>query len=784
MNKRRRPNATFPTIPIFAVLFVSQSILSGIELDRVPAGDEVSYRPADGERVAANPPAFVWLPDAGRAIDRWIIEYAPGPDFADGRTERVTDLDMTVHVPGEPLEPGKWYWRYGYVDFDGGENVFSHIRALEIPEDATIFPFPTVETVIDAIPDTRPRAYFSPEDRDKIRENPEAYAWLVDSVVRQAENVLNRNEPLFEEPKPWDQYGDDSRQVYVDTWRAMRPYTRGMEICARAYLFTGDERFAEEANRRLMHFMTWDVDGPSSVYWPTELGMDIAEHAPRTFDWIYDTFTDEERETCIDVLGKRIRQINEMHRGRPFETRPFSSHPGRMIGFAVEGGIILAHEVDDARDWIEYTLRVLWSTYPAWGRDDGAWHEGVSYWTWYIGRITRVVGELDRFGIPLKDKPFFQNTGDFGLYAAYPNRSRREFGDSYSGSIGRAQGNVLYALASLYNDPYYRWYAAETGGGPSGPEAFQVRDDGLEPKAPGDRPQSKAFFDVGWVAMHSDMAAPDDNVMVLFKSSTFGSISHDHANQNAFVIEAYGEPLAVSTGYYQNYGDPHHREWMWQTRAHNAILVDGEGQVPRSPESRGKIVEHIEEESWAYALGDAVEAYGGRLDRAYRHVLFLRPDVIIVADDLAASDGSATYQWLLHAENEMTLNEEAGEVMIEHGDARLHAQFLHPQGLSMSQNTGWDPEPTRPEAAPEQFHVTASTGDAEETRIVTLLTTYRSGDENDAVPDAELVESSGGVAIAVKDKIILIRDPYAAEVRTDQHNTVAPAAVFSRDDTK
>jgi hypothetical protein len=40
-------------------------------LDRPPAGDEVSYRPEDGEQVATNPPAFVWLPVRAAGAAGW-----------------------------------------------------------------------------------------------------------------------------------------------------------------------------------------------------------------------------------------------------------------------------------------------------------------------------------------------------------------------------------------------------------------------------------------------------------------------------------------------------------------------------------------------------------------------------------------------------------------------------------------------------------------------------------------------------------------------------------------
>jgi hypothetical protein len=278
--RRLSVNATSLIVVSLALGVPGRSSGAAAALDRPPAADEVAYRPEDGSSVAANPPAFVWLPAQG--VARWILQYSTSEDFSADASTTVEDIDMTVHIPGETLAPGTWYWRYGHAG--SGGPVFSRVRRFTIPDNAVVFPYPGAGTFLARVPRTRPRAYFTPELVAEIRANRDQFAWLVDPVVDRAEAVLDQKEPLFPEPKPWDEY-ENWREVYNATWRAMRPYTAGMEICARAYLFTGDRRFAAEARRRLMHFMTWDVDGPSSVYWPTELGMDIGENAPRTFDY-------------------------------------------------------------------------------------------------------------------------------------------------------------------------------------------------------------------------------------------------------------------------------------------------------------------------------------------------------------------------------------------------------------------------------------------------------------------------------------------------------------------
>ena len=792
-------------------------IMNGIRAqlhDRPPTADEVNYSPAHNEVTAANPPAFIWLPAEG--VDHYNVQYSRSLSFDPSNTVTVREIDMTVHIPGETMQPGIWYWRYGYTE--NGKDLYSRARKFEIPEDAVHFPLISVDEVIARIPRHRPRLYFSPELVDDIRNDTgNRYQSLTRPVIDEAEKILEMNEPLFEEPDPWP---EDYRQIYIHAWRTMRPYTQRMVTSALAYLYTGDERFAAEAKRRLMHFMSWDVEGASSTIWPTELGMDIAENATPVFDWIYDTLDEEERLICKEVLTARMIQINrDVHRARPMESRPYSSHPGRMVGFAIEGGIVLAHEVPEAREWLDYTLKLVWSTYPAWGGAQGGWHEGISYWSSYMRRMVRIVHELDLYGIPLKNKPFFRNTGWFGLYAAYPHRPTTAFGDGHHTPMGSAAGVVTYMLSNLYENPYFRWHSEQVGAGPSGRKAIRIFNPGLESRSPDKLPQSRLFDDVGIVAMHSNMGDPDNNVNMLFKSNPFGAISHNHASQNAFVIEAYREPLAISSGYRQTHGIPHHTEWIWQTKAHNSILVDNEGQVPRQRNSRGRITEYLENNDHVYTVGDATESYGGRLERFHRHVLFVRPDYFIIIDDLKTSGKYSTYQWLFHAVNELEVDGENHVVVSTSGDSRLTMRFLTPVDLEFKQHTGFDPPVEDPETAPDQYHLMVSTQNPAQSQLfVTVIwidhekgmrqARVMAADtkgqqqgkmkelddllikniENKGIQDqkmreaamrnAELVRSRGGIGIKVGDDLILWKYPETRRVRAAGTSTEEPVKLF------
>jgi hypothetical protein len=154
--------------------------------------------------------------------------------------------------------------------------------------------------------------------------------------------------------------------------------------------------------------------------------------------------------------------------------------------------------------------------------------------------------------------------------------------------------------------------------------------------------------------MHSDLNDLN-RTSVYFKSSRYGSISHNHADQNSFVIHVGGIPLLIDSGYYDNYDSNHAKRWYHQTRAHNAVTYNGgEGQTIRSGAASGRI------ESYRYeprlgatqVIADATKAYGGALSQAKRTLIYMKPNTIIVYDQLT-SQTARKWEWNLHSANPM-----------------------------------------------------------------------------------------------------------------------------------
>ncbi|NQT53820.1 DUF4962 domain-containing protein, partial [bacterium] len=569
------------------------------ELDRRPVAGEKPFAPAHNSTVSVNPPAFVWLPLKQRP--RYALAISQQPGFPEAHTTTI-DAPISVHIPTEPLATGRWHWRVG-VRLTSGSVAWGKTRSFRVTDAASPLPFPKMDEVVAAIPRTHPRLFFPGDGLAKARAHAKA------GMSREFASLLHRarraiGKPLVPEPPYRPRGGDEAGRAAVKIMRTTRPPMDDMEQCALAYLLSGDRQYGLEAKRRLLHFFSWDPTKSTSLFSYDEPGMWVMQRGTRAYDWTYDLFSDAERARIEPVMKVRYLQFLRRLTRMPFESRPYSSHPARDVGFLGEGAMCFIHEWPEARQWLEYCLKIYWSVFPAWAQDDGGWQEGPPYWGAYMSFALHFVAALQKAtGSALVQKPFFRHTPYFKLYTNPPYARMSPFGDGQHGPPGGGSGQLMYHFSTLLQDPYLRWYADVARSGPGhGPLGFALYDPELKAKPPAGLPQARLFEGAGLVAMHADLADPAGNAYLVLRSSPFGSISHGHADQNAFVIEAFGEALAIASGYYPWYSSPHHDGWTRQTKAKNAITIDGgKGQVARRWDADGRIVRFLHGEHYDYA---------------------------------------------------------------------------------------------------------------------------------------------------------------------------------------
>ncbi|MCX7825837.1 MAG: DUF4962 domain-containing protein, partial [Verrucomicrobiae bacterium] len=732
LNRRQ----ILPPILILAAGVAWAAGTSNPKLDLPPAANQKPYHPADNQTVEITPPPFIWVP-AGRDAT-YVLQVSQDESFATSRTRTFAGLKRAVFVPRETLAAGKWFWRYGVETKDGP--VFGRARPFTVPAGGRAFPYPDFDKAVLQAPRGRPRLFFGGERLAQARaaakgELKHAVRYLVKSCERSI------GEKLVPEPgyMPKDPLKAGPWAVHI--MQTTRPPMDRMESCALAYLLTGDRRLGLEAKRRLLYFFSWDPEGPTSFFAYDEPPMWVMMRGTRAYDWTYDLFTPEERAKIEPNMKARALQFLKRLRSMPFENSPYESHAGRLPGFLGECALSFIHDWPEAREWLEYCTLIYMTGYPAWGGDDGGWQEGPAYWGAYMSfAIHFVVALKQATGIDLMQKPFFRNTPFFALYTATPYHEQRPFGDGHESSP-TGLGQIMYAFSSLTGDPHIRWFADECRFRP-GADVLSVAtyDPALKARSPLELPPARVFPSVGLASIHTALGDRERDISFLMRSSPYGSISHGHADQNAFVINAFGRGLAIATGYYPWYGSPHHHQWTRATRAVNSVLVDGEGQLQRSADAKGEITAFVCGDGYDYAEGEAAAAYGGKLKRFRRHVLHVRPGVFVMFDDLVAAK-PATFQWLLHAYEKIAVEETSRTLSVRRDPAAMEVRFLLPTALSFSQTDRYEPEPERirhPDAK-NTWHLTAGTTQPGTTaQFLTVLMPHRIGTES-SLPKTELV---------------------------------------------
>ena len=572
----------------------------------------------------------------------------------------------------------------------------------------------------------------------------------------------------WETPAEPDTYGDpDPRKRTsdkVDKWRAAQDTTgliaKVAEAATLIWLVTGEDAYLETARGILLATAGWSLDGVSSIHYNDEAHFRLWRKLPLVYDQIRGELTDEEKKRVLSHFRVRGRQSVESIRAsgignvrrNSIEVKP-SSHPVRFMPMTGLAGLALWDDLpEDAPGWWALSRTFYDDQFTPWGGDDGGWAEGPAYWRGVIEHASFEDARLALRDPGAYANPFWRNTGYFPLYFVPPYRATA-FGDTpVAGKFNLEPGmahfirhlarvfndGALAAYADLYADPRPLPELQGLGGldrlYPTAGELLvrQFVASSRPPPPPAsldDLPQSRLFADIGWVSMHSALGRPDEDIMLSFKSSPYGSYSHSHADQNAFILNAYGQNLAINAGYREYHGSPMHREFTRQTLSKNAILINGEGQESQDSGATGRIIDYQTGERFVLATGDATVAYNrrqpdDRVERALRDVLMVDQRFFVIRDRIRVSVPSPV-SWLLHAEEPIRVDDSGSRLTITRNGVALlvYLTAVGPLEQAAVQNTF--PTPTDPKyAGPgwgEQSHFRADFASHTRHEILSVL---------------------------------------------------------------
>jgi hypothetical protein len=711
--------------------------------------------------ITVNPPTFRWLGD-WRAP--YTIQLSCTADFRQPTT--FQDVHQTFFRPRQPLEPGTWYWRYRQ-----GAKKWSAPTEFVVPKDAAKWPIPSWETLLARLPASHPRLWMRPEDVPSLKSKLQGLlkqpfaAWC-----KAAQRNVGKKLALENPPKAERTSDHRARTILqVSSKMAAIHMMRPAGELAFLAMMTGRDDFAQEAKRRALIAARLDPKGYTSHGVSDFANGSVVANLGRVYDYLYDKLSAEERTLIRKAILARIG-----HYMPSLEQRLYSAHGWQYVIQDLTAGALAVYDEDaGARDWLAWSMKMFVSLYPWWGGADGGSAECVSYYTGTDMLTSLATDSFWRAAAGLdfaKNNPWYKADAWFPIYGHPISGPRSEFGDH---GVGARPPSVHQAFASLrmadlYNNGYAASYAdAILASAPAGSldrvafkgltgvlAALWMPFGNVERKPLSELPAGRAFYDVGFVYLHSNIASRTDNVFFELRSSPYGSFGHAHADQNSFNVQAYGEPLIVDSGYYTSYGDKHHYGWTVTTQAHNTILVDGKGQPTRNLDAWGRIAKFDQTADWAYIQGDATAAYRDpELRRFLRNVLWRRGERVqtyVIYDDIEAKDGQPhRYDWLLHAGQEMQIDEHAQVVTVFNSKAAGRVTFLSPQDLAFTKSHHFNPPPEkwRPDRQnanyPDQWHlkITPKTERPAE-KFVVVIQVCRRGHltELPAVPQVEIID--------------------------------------------
>ncbi|MBE1447007.1 DUF4962 domain-containing protein [Paenibacillus sp. OAS669] len=722
----------------------------------------VQYQPDSDTRLTENPPRFTWIP-AQLEEDRYTLQYSRSPEFEEGCTVTVKRIPYNLYTPDEPLEPGTYYWRYALLlDASSNEQGDEHsewsvIRSFTVPEGLPLTPLARRDIRYRQAAAEHPRLWLQaselPDFRRRVKQDAAFCGWDV-FIEKSVQPWMGKE--LIAEPKP---YPDNKRtaklwrQMYMDCQEALYA-VRHLSV---AGLVLEDELILEQAKQWLLHVASWDPQGPTSRDYNDEAAFRVAGALAWGYDWLYDRLTAAEREEVRGKLWKRAEQVafHVMERSKIHHV-PFDSHAVRSLSSVlVPCSIVMLEEESKAAEWLDYTLEYYACLYTPWGGTDGGWAEGPMYWTTGMAFVTEAMNLLKKYtGIDFYQRPFFQKTGDFPLYCFSPDTIRASFGDqsTLGDPVSLKTGFNIRQFAGITGNGYYQWYYEQTKAIDTDSELkfynygwWDFRFDEMmyrydypeiPTQAPSDIEPVKWFRDIGWVAFHARMDKPEEHIMLLAKSSPYGSISHSHGDQNGFLLHAYGEPLAIESGYYVAFGSTMHMNWRKQTRSTNNVLIDGLGQYAGTNKAlniaASGTVEAVEQHpGYTYTRCNATAAYQENvpyLERYVRELYFVNESYIVVVDSLDLSRPGRV-DWLFHTLYEMKLGPQSFRV--QGRKANMDGRFVYCSSgeLNLSQTNEFaEVDPSEIEGLDLQWHLTASTEPSASHRIVTLLVPMRKDD--------------------------------------------------------
>lgn len=670
---RERDGKIFVPIRTFAESFgaavgYSDGIISieheGKTMKVVPESD--IYYVNDGPSKLYEP---VFLENGNAMIQLDVISNFFGVAYE--QYDDIVSFSGPLEIPYAELDPIPYLM--GQVQLS--ENVMDRIRMK------LLFNTPSAEEVLEDFASAShggKHPYIRFTDFDQIKENMKreaAYERVVNDIIKFADNLLATPDPDTGKP-PW--IVQHKLKANGATFYGIEEVRNIGMYCSFAYKMTGDKKYKDYLWLQIEAMSDPEVF-PDLL--PVTNNLNLGRPAYglyAAYDWLYDDWTEEERA----ILEEEIYRLVLLPAIFCYQYQHHTNWVMWSYGYTntalIDGGGVMGCAMalldkypELCSQIVSSVLDTLQHPFDAF-KNDGAWEEGSSYWSYSVEDIPMAMnaaltcleddyGLIDAYG--LEQTAYFVS-GMSGALGSFP------FGDDY---VASWNSSYLMFHARHFNDPKMAAYYKPTASGFNSIENWVWDEEigGTGAFNVNDLPDDNYWIEWENAVMRTGRANGDTQA-VLHGGYTVGS--HSHVDSGSFQFDMLGVRWAGDVpkeDYYvtnrtpaglvaNDYLNVYYRN---KAEGHNTVVANMKHGYDLVQSSFVPIVKKEYTEVGSYAIADMTETNevydialrGMRLDKVTGN--------LVVQDDFTAKEPSE-FLWSMHTLADIQIAEDGRSAIL------------------------------------------------------------------------------------------------------------------------
>jgi Heparinase II/III-like protein len=427
---------------------------------------------------------------------------------------------------------------------------------------------------------------------------------------------------------------------------------------------------------------------------------EIAVAVALAYDWLFDALSARERQAIESAIHRNVLEpalAAYEDRSLLWPRRRDNCSLVSNSGILVAALCVLSSYRALSAQLLRYGL-VSGSNVFSGLAPDGAWREGLSYWSLamrYAGLMVATLESTLGGSFGLADQPGFAQTGDFALHAVGPFGAAFNFGDSEQ----RYDASPLGWFAHRFGRPVDAWLLGDG-------EGWHLPFRAIWPACPPTPPMSLELptgkvFHSGDLACFRNTWSSAAEAHPVYLAIKGGNVSvrigakppppeeiflHAQADAGTFVVDGAKHRWVVDMGsddydlpgYFDHGADGRsgHRWEYYRSQAagHNTLLIGGRGQIPNSPAA---IIASCVEGDTKWAVLDLSRAYGYPPGTIRRGAALLGRQIVI-QDELDPGIASEI-TWTVHTAAEPVALT-GSLARFRSGEDQFDARILEPAG--------------------------------------------------------------------------------------------------------